>query len=306
MKSFILNSVKRCHIVFGSNTDVGKTIVSAGLVRCAVLHSEVTESKIKTTSPTALVHYIKPLQSGGRDANFVKNVVDACNPSHTHVDLRCSTLFQWDTPASPHHASRIEKKPTSDEEILASLQLEMLKTSNSARSVITYLESAGGVMSPASSSPSNMSLHHSRLDTSCERGWGWCTQADLYSSLKLPVMLVGDSKLGGISSTLTALEALLFRGYTVDALIMIRTSSAESDKDCVNISACQEYLSRNVIQSKFSRGNAPHPETQVFSLPCTPPFPQPLDDWYDATSSQFLMIHKMLNEKNYRGVENNG
>jgi hypothetical protein len=63
---------------------------------------------------------------------------------------------------------------------------------------------------------------------------------------------------------------------------------------------------RNVIQSKFSTGNAPHPETQVFSLPKTPPFPQPLDDWYDTTSSQFLMIHKMLNEKNNRGVKNNG
>lgn len=246
MKTLVLNSVNRCHIIFGSNTDVGKTIVSAGLVRCAFLHPELTASETTSPVPMALVNYVKPLQSGGSDANFVKKIVGACNPSHTHTELRCKTLYQWDTPASPHHASRIEKKPVSDEEILASLQLDMLQTSKSAQSVVTYLESAGGVMSPASSSPSNVSVYHSRLDTMCERGWGWSTQADLYSSLKLPAVLVGDSKLGGISSTLTALEALLLRGYTVDALIMIRNSPAESDKDCVNISACQEYLSRYV------------------------------------------------------------
>lgn len=63
---------------------------------------------------------------------------------------------------------------------------------------------------------------------------------------------------------------------------------------------------RLAVQTEFSRGRAPNPETQVFSLPKIPPLPQPLDDWYDRTSSLFLMIHKMLNEKNNREVDSNG
>jgi dethiobiotin synthetase/adenosylmethionine--8-amino-7-oxononanoate aminotransferase len=247
MKTLILNSISRSHIIFGSNTDVGKTIVSAGLVRCALLHPEVKAREKRPTRPTALVNYIKPLQSGGSDADYVQNVV-AATACPSHAELRCRTLFQWDAPASPHYASRIEGKPASDEEILTRLQSEMLRmqVKPSADSVVTYVESAGGVMSPASASPRNISANHSRSNTACNKAWGWSTQADLYTSLNLPVVLVGDSKLGGISSTLTALEALLFRGYSVDALIMIRSSSAELEKDCVNIEACREYLSRYV------------------------------------------------------------
>jgi dethiobiotin synthetase len=38
-------------------------------------------------------------------------------------------------------------------------------------------------------------------------------QSELYRPFRLPVVLVGDPKLGGISATLSALESLLIRGY---------------------------------------------------------------------------------------------
>ncbi len=38
----------------------------------------------------------------------------------------------------------------------------------------------------------------------------------------LPTVLVGDSKLGGISSTISAYESLLLRGYIVDAILLFR------------------------------------------------------------------------------------
>ena len=37
-------------------------------------------------------------------------------------------------------------------------------------------------------------------------------QADIYRSLRLPVLLVGDTKLGGITATLSAYESLTLRG----------------------------------------------------------------------------------------------
>ena len=59
---------------------------------------------------------------------------------------------------------------------------------------VVIVETAGGVHSPAPSGNS---------------------QADLYRPLRLPVILVGDFHLGGISSTISAYESLHIRGYDV-------------------------------------------------------------------------------------------
>jgi len=48
------------------------------------------------------------------------------------------------------------------------------------------------------------------------------TQLDAYRPLFLPTLLIGDSRLGGISSTISAYESLTLRGYIVDALLLFR------------------------------------------------------------------------------------
>ena len=48
------------------------------------------------------------------------------------------------------------------------------------------------------------------------------TQADSYRPLFLPSILVGDSRLGGISSTISAYESLLLRGYIVDSILLFK------------------------------------------------------------------------------------
>ena len=45
-------------------------------------------------------------------------------------------------------------------------------------------------------------------------------QADAYRPFRFPTVLVGDSRLGGISSTISAYESLNSRGYDVDAVVM--------------------------------------------------------------------------------------
>ena len=47
-------------------------------------------------------------------------------------------------------------------------------------------------------------------------------QADCYRPLFLPTVLIGDSKLGGISSTIASYESLLIRGYIIDAVLLFR------------------------------------------------------------------------------------
>ncbi|ORZ20477.1 pyridoxal phosphate-dependent transferase [Absidia repens] len=62
-----------------------------------------------------------------------------------------------------------------------------------------FLETAGGIHSPVMSGTS---------------------QADFYRSLRLPTVLVGDSNLGGISTTLTSFESLHIRGYDVPSILL--------------------------------------------------------------------------------------
>lgn len=63
---------------------------------------------------------------------------------------------------------------------------------------LTIVETAGGVLSPG---PSGV------------------PQADIFRPLRLPVVLVGDHRLGGIASTISAAESLLLRGYDIAAVI---------------------------------------------------------------------------------------
>lgn len=46
------------------------------------------------------------------------------------------------------------------------------------------------------------------------------SQADAYRPLRLPVVLVGDSRLGGISSTISSYESLLLRGYDINSILI--------------------------------------------------------------------------------------
>lgn len=50
------------------------------------------------------------------------------------------------------------------------------------------------------------------------------TQVNAYRPLLLPTILVGDPKLGGLSSTISAYESLLLRGYHIDGVAMFRDS----------------------------------------------------------------------------------
>ncbi|KAM0512913.1 hypothetical protein ACHAPE_008416 [Trichoderma viride] len=64
-----------------------------------------------------------------------------------------------------------------------------------------FVETAGGVHSPGPSGT---------------------TQADMYAPLRLPVVLVGDSRLGGISQTISAFESLRMRGYDVESVVLFK------------------------------------------------------------------------------------
>ncbi|GES77675.1 pyridoxal phosphate-dependent transferase [Rhizophagus clarus] len=67
-----------------------------------------------------------------------------------------------------------------------------------------FLETAGGVSSPIMSGT---------------------IQSEFYRVLRLPTILVGDSNLGGISTTLSSYESLLLRGYDIPIIILFNNEN---------------------------------------------------------------------------------
>lgn len=81
-------------LVFGASTDVGKTIISAGLCRAALAKDQ-------------RVAYIKPVQTGRElDEYFVREYT---NPQDSR-DIQCHTLFRWRSRVSPHLATTVDGK----------------------------------------------------------------------------------------------------------------------------------------------------------------------------------------------------
>lgn len=253
----------RRHIIFGSNTDVGKTVISAGLVRASTPGS----------------HYIKPLQCGGSDQAFVEKY---------SLTKNAQTIFRWETPASPHEACRIENSPMSDDQVLDALHTALIRIDAEP----TWVETAGGVLSPSAASPLNQLPKHAVSSNS----WGWTTQADVYQPFAgaATVVLVGDGRLGGISATLSSLESLLLRGYDVAGLILIETPPYG------NLSALREYASRKLkLRSGTGRALFEHAEESIVSLPPLPPLSEPLYGWYESAqvSETFAAFNQHLEDE---------
>lgn len=132
---------------------------------------------------------------------------------------RVSTLFDYTDPVSPHLAAeRDGGYIASDtdvveaivEEIKSALLSDCASSSNTTSSSPTsgnlvLVEAAGGVLSPAPSGS---------------------LQADAFRPMRLSVLLVGDGKLGGIGATLSALESLRTRGYSVLGIALFAQGSS--------------------------------------------------------------------------------
>ncbi|KAK2068054.1 hypothetical protein P8C59_002726 [Phyllachora maydis] len=211
----------RIYQVYGANTDVGKTIFTTILATAA------------SKPPGASAHYLKPVSTGPPDEADARHMAAHCAGVSSST-----TLFQYDEPVSPHlAAARAPGRPASDDAAVlgrvAAHCTDLAAQLSAPGPAWLFVETAGGVHSPAPSGT---------------------PQADLYAPLRLPVVLVGDAKLGGIATTLAALEALKLRGYDVAAVLMFRN----------DVYANHEYL-RGYLRDKF-----PGADTPLVAIPPPP------------------------------------
>lgn len=262
-------------MIFGSSTDVGKTIISAGL-------------SIAAMQSDRRVCYIKPVQTGEMDEYFIQLYA---NPRGIN-DIFVRTLQHWKVAASPHLAAALDnqnKEPLSDPELLNHIQREMnaftesaVTLSGDAESIsekaekkpFTVVETAGGILSP---------------------GPNGTLQADLYRALRLPIVLVADGRLGGISGTLSAYESLRLRGYSIHAVIMIAQDESDSlgNADAIrrHFNACYQPLPNDPNVEKGNLHWSLQRAPKVFSLS---PIPRDrkslLHAWFQQNEPAFNSI----------------
>lgn len=164
----------------------------------------------------------------------------------------------------------------SDEELLAAIysraseRAAALPPRRAERSWL-FCETAGGVHSPGPSGTS---------------------QADLYRPLRLPAILVGDPKLGGISSTISSFESLRMRGYDVESVLIFENEEYRNHEYLK--SYFQEHnINLTAIRPPPTRDQDPRKDQKV------------LHDYYYAMarSRNFRNVMKSLNDSHERRIK---
>jgi dethiobiotin synthetase len=170
--------------IIGTDTDVGKTVVSAGLMYLL----------LKNHMRAA---YFKPIASGGIDIHGVSTPADAAFVSAVSgftEDMNQVTPFFYTESIAPHLAARTTGRPVDITVIEASLAF--LKT----RYELIVAEGAGGLMVP--------------LD---DKG---TLQYELIRKLGFPCLLVTRARLGTINHTLLTLRVARDEGLHVKGIVV--------------------------------------------------------------------------------------
>jgi dethiobiotin synthetase len=183
------------YFVTSTGTDIGKTFVTAGLIRY------LRES----SQPVAA---LKPVVSG-----YNSSVVETSDPAVllsalgrqvTADEIDRIAPWRFRAPLSPDLAAAREGRPIDFDKLIA-----FSRTAINAATGLLFIEGVGGIMVP-------LDAQRTVLD--------WMTVLDI------PLLLVVGGYLGTISHTLTALDVLAQRKLTIAAIIV-----SENERDTVEL-----------------------------------------------------------------------
>jgi dethiobiotin synthetase len=174
--------------VTGTGTDVGKSFVTAGLIR----ELRRQGRRVQALKPVASGFDSSSLETS--DAGVLLTAL-GIPPIFDNIAPICPWRFR--APLSPDMAARLEKRKV-DFDALLTFCNEKIKTASD----VLLIEGAGGIMSP---------LNEGR------------TMIDWMVALNLPVLLVTGCYLGAISHGLSAHDALTGRGLRVKCVVVNET-----------------------------------------------------------------------------------
>lgn len=177
--------------VTATGTDVGKTFVTAGLIRAL---SRAGRS----------VNAAKPVISGFTmetlGASDTGVLLSALGREPTLQEAERLSPWRFKAPLSPDMAAEAEGTPIDFDALITDSRGRIAATQD-----VLLIEGVGGVMVP-------LDDRHTVLD--------WM------AALGLPVLLVAGSYLGTISHTLSALDVLTRRGLRVASLVVSETQGS--------------------------------------------------------------------------------
>jgi dethiobiotin synthetase len=185
--------------ITATGTDIGKTFVTAGLIR-----------HIRGAGRTA--EAVKPVVSGFDPDTWQESdpgvLLAALGRPVTPEELDRVSPWRFKAPLSPHMAARQEGRAIDFQEVV-----EFCRRAMAARRGSLFIEGIGGIMVPIDD-------HRTVLD--------WM------SMLRVPIVLVAGSYVGTMSHTLTSLEVLVRRNLNVAAVVISESeASAASLVDTV-------------------------------------------------------------------------
>jgi dethiobiotin synthetase len=192
------------YFVTSTGTDIGKTFVTAGLIR-------------HLRGAGAVVDALKPVVSG-YDSSVVETsdpavLLKALGKPVSADEIARVAPWRFRAPLSPDVAAAREKRPIDFDALVA-----FSRRAVDATSGMLFIEGVGGIMVP--------------LDD--ER-----TVLDWMAALKIPLLLVVGGYLGTISHSLTALDVLRQRGLTTAAIVV-----CESERNPVELDDTVASISR--------------------------------------------------------------
>jgi dethiobiotin synthetase len=168
--------------VTGTGTDVGKTFVTAALIR----HARAAGRDVAAFKPVA--SGFEPAQAETSDAGVLLDAL-----GRPLADIDAIAPWRFAAPLSPDMAAAREGRMLDVDAIIA------FTREAAASADLVLIEGIGGVMVP-------LDQRHTVLD--------WMM------ALELPVLLVAGSYLGTISHTLTALRVLNERALRTAAIVV--------------------------------------------------------------------------------------
>jgi dethiobiotin synthetase len=192
------------YFVTSTGTDIGKTFVTAGLIR-------------HLRGAGTVVDALKPVVSG-YDSSVVETsdpavLLKALGKPVSADEIARVAPWRFRAPLSPDLAAAREKRPIDFDALVAFSRRAVDTTSG-----MLFIEGVGGIMVP--------------LDD--ER-----TVLDWMAALKIPLLLVVGGYLGTISHSLTALDVLRQRGLTTAAIVV-----CESERNPVELDDTVASISR--------------------------------------------------------------
>lgn len=188
--------------IAATGTDIGKTFVTAGLIR----HLRQTALPRQRGSLIA-VDAIKPIVSGFDLANVDTSdsgiLLRALGRSVDAKELDRISPWRFSAPLSPDMAARKEGTRVDFDRLIG-----FCKRAIAGGRGVLFIEGVGGIMSPLNDEQTGL---------------------DWMAALDIPVLLIAGSYLGTITHTLTALEVLKAQKASVAAIVINESLGSSVD-----------------------------------------------------------------------------